>query len=91
MQKKARTLEAVEVKEALQAHGQKLRSHEEQLLRMTQGAGLPARSILPRKSDDPAVRAKLEAMELELLGKWKAHMAGATRKDRIVRALKKKG
>jgi hypothetical protein len=95
MHRKVKTLEAVEVKDALGAHGPKLAPAEEQLLRMTHGAGLRSRTdALPRKSDDPAVRARLEAMELELLQKWRAHLGGAspaaTKKDKIVRVLKKK-
>ena len=91
MQRKVRTLEAVEVKEGLEAHGRALSTRQELLLRMTRGAGLKSRTaLLPRKSDDPAVVARLQAMELELFKKWRAHLASGTRKDKIVRALKKK-
>jgi hypothetical protein len=90
------TITSTEVRELLRTAAQRLSAREEKALRMREGVSLDRTMPLPRRGqNNPAARAELAALEIELKRKLADRAAAQTQgvrtkeKDKIIRALKR--
>jgi len=99
------TITSTQVRETLRIAAQRLSAREEKAVRMRTGAGIDAKTALPRRGKTADARAELTALEIELTRKLldrasperrapESQPAGAPQvrtraKDKIIRALRR--